>query len=283
MDAHMRRRHALTVLLFALAGASCLTPARAQDGDASDAAWTALLGKHVVRVDGGHASRVDYAGFVADRAALDRYTRALSAVPKTAFERMPKPRQMAFLINAYNAFTIQLILTRYPRLESIRDLGTLFSNPWKPRFIDLLGDQVSLDGIEHEMLRAPGRYDDPRVHFALVCASIGCPALREEAYVADQLDAQLDDQARRFLSDRKRNRFDPKDGALHVSKLFDWYGDDFNKGHRGYTSVRAFLARHVDQLADAPADREIVRSQQAKVEFTDYDWRLNDVMRGGAK
>ena len=254
----------------------------AQDAP-DDAVWTALLAKHVVLVDGGRATRVDYAGFVADRAALDRYTGALSAVPKAAFDRMPKARRMAFLINAYNAFTIQLVLSRYPKLDSIRDLGTLFSNPWKPRFIDLLGDKVSLDGIEHAMLRAPGRYDDPRIHFAVNCASIGCPALREEAYVAERLDAQLDDQANRFLSDRKRNRFDPKDGALHVSKLFDWYGDDFTMGHRGIASVRGFLARYADQLADAPADRELVRSQGAKVEFTDYDWRLNDVARGAAR
>ena len=259
------------------------TAASAFAQDVDDAAWTALLGRHVVLVDGGNASRVDYAGFVADRAALDRYTGALSSVSRDAFDRMPKPRQMAFLINAYNAFTIQLILTRYPKIESIRDLGSLFTSPWKPRFIDLLGDKVSLDGIEHERLRAAGRYDDPRVHFALVCASIGCPALREEAYVAERLDAQLDDQARRFLSDRKRNRFDPQDRALHVSRLFGWYGDDFAKGHRGIASVRAFLARYADLLADAPADRDLVRSQGAKVEFNDYDWRLNDVSRAAAK
>lgn len=280
MDALVTRRHLLSAALsLSLSLMTGLTSASAsaQPIDDGDAAWTALLGKHVVRVDGGHASRVDYAGFVADRAALDRYTSALSAIPRSAFDQMTPQRQMAFLINAYNAFTIHLILTRYPDLASIRDLGTLFNSPWKSRFIALLGDKVSLDGIEHEMLRAPGRYDDPRIHFALNCASIGCPALRDEAYVADRLDAQLDDQARRFLSDRKRNRYDTKERALRVSKLFDWYGDDFTKGHRGVTSLRAFLARYADVLADAPADREAIRSQGAAVAFADYDWRLNDV------
>ncbi len=253
--------------------------ASAEAVDAGDAAWTELLKKHVVLIDDGHASRVDYAGFVEDRTALDRYTASLSAVSRSAFDQSPPKKQMAFLVNAYNAFTIQLILTRYPKLASIKDLGSVFAGPWKPRSIDLLGTKVSLDGIEHEMLRAPGRYDDPRVHFALVCASIGCPMLRDEAYVGERLDAQLDDQVRRFLSDRKRNRFDPKSRSLQVSKLFDWYGDDFTKGHRGITSVRAFLAAQADVLADAPDDRERVRRQQADVGFLDYDWRLNDRQR----
>ena len=268
--------------LAALVLAATGTSAVAQDLP-DDAAWTALLARHVVLIEGGHASRVDYAGFVADHAALDRYTGALSAVPKVTFDQMSRPRRMAFLINAYNAFTIQLVLTRYPNLASIRDLGTLFSNPWKPRFIDLLGGKVSLDDLEHGMLRAPGRYDDPRVHFALVCASIGCPALREEAYVADRLDAQLDDQARRFLSDRTRDRFGPEGRRAARVETLRLVRRRLHEGDRGFTSVRGFLARYADRLADAPADRDRVRQQQAEVAFTDYDWRLNDVVRGAAK
>ena len=106
----------------------------------------------------------------------------------------------AFLINAYNAFTVELILTRYPKLASIGDLGSLLQNPWKLKFIKLLDTQMSLDNIEHDTLRARGRYDDPRVHFAVNCASIGCPMLREEGFVAERLDAQLDEQTGRFMS-----------------------------------------------------------------------------------
>ena len=279
MDALVRtaRRPLVTIVLWMALGLATALASATSFAQDRDAAWTALLARHVVPIDGGHASQVDYAGFAADRAALDRYTGALSAVSKSTFDSLSKPQQMAFLINAYNAFTIELILMRYPKLDSIRDLGGLFGSPWKKRFIALLGDQVSLDDIEHGMLRAAGRYDDPRIHFAVNCASIGCPALREEAYIADRLDAQLDDQAHRFLSDRTRNRFDPKARTLQVSKLFDWYGDDFTKGHRGITSVRGFLAGHADQLADAPADRALIRGQDAPVGFTDYDWRLNDV------
>ena len=135
---------------------------------------------------------------------------------------------------------------------------------------------MSLDGIEHDMLRARGRYDDPRVHFAVNCASVGCPMLREEAFVAERLDAQLDGQTQRFLADRSRNRWNPSTGKLEVSRIFDWYGDDFKLGHRGIASLPAFLARYADRLADSAADRERIASLNAPISFLDYDWRLND-------
>lgn len=249
-------------------------PAHAQSFDHSHAAWTLLLKKHVLLLDGGKASQLRYAGMAADRAALKAYTESLSAVSATAFQAFSKPQQMAFLINAYNAFTVELILTRYPKLASIRDLGSLLSNPWKPKFIALLGTEMSLDNIEHDTLRAKGRYDDPRIHFAVNCASVGCPMLREEAFVAERLDAQLDEQALRFLSDRSRNRL--AEGKLMVSKIFDWYGGDFKAGYRGINSLPAFLARYANQLADAPAERDRIREQKVDIGFLDYDWKLND-------
>jgi hypothetical protein len=261
------------------AAAAAVAPAWAQTFDHTHAAWTALLKKHVVLLRGGQASQLDYAGVAAERAALQAYLATLSAVTEPVFQALARPQQMAFLINAYNAFTVALVLGRYPALKSIKDLGSLLQSPWKPKFVPLFGTQVSLDDIEHGMLRAPGRYADPRVHFGVNCASIGCPALREEAFVAERLDAQLDAQALRFLSDRSRNRFNPARSRLEVSKIFDWFGDDFRQGQRGITSLPAFLARHADVLADTPADRERVRTQQAPVSFADYDWALNDVPR----
>lgn len=249
--------------------------AQAQAFDHQHAAWTALLKQHVRVYDGGTSSRLRYAGMAADRAALDAYTASLSALPRAAFEAFSTPQQMAFLINAYNAFTVELVLTRYPKLGSIRDIGSFWSSPWKPAFIRLLGGKVSLDNIEHDMLRAPDRYGDLRIHFAVNCASIGCPMLREEAYVADRLDAQLDQQTTRFMADRQRNRW--QGGRLMVSRLFDWYAGDFKRGSRGITSLPMFMARHADLLADAPADRERIRSQAVDIGFLDYDWALNDL------
>ena len=270
------RLHALSRRTFLLASAALAMPVRAQAFDHRHAAWTTLLKKHVVLLDGGKASQLRYAGMAADSAALKAYLATLTAVSSAEFDGFSKPQQQAFLINAYNAFTVDLVLTRYPKLASIKELGSLLQSPWKQKFVPLLGTTTSLDGIEHEMLRARGRYDDPRVHFAVNCASIGCPMLREEAFVAERLDAQLDEQAQRFLSDRTRNRWSPTTGKLEVSKIFDWYGEDFKLGHRGIASLPAFLARYADRLADAPADRERIAAQKVPLSFLDYDWRLND-------
>ena len=259
-----------------IAIAALLVAANAFALDQSHKAWDDLLKKHVKYVQNGNASRVDYAGFVKDHAQLKAVLDDYSKVTKTDFDSWTKPQQQAFLINAYNAFTVELILTKYPDLKSIRDLGNFVTKPWGKKFFKLFGQDSTLDLIEHEMLRKEGVYDDPRVHVGVVCASIGCPMLRNEAFVADKLDAQLDDAMKRFVSDRTRNRYDPQSKKLEISKIFDWYGKDFDKGHKGFTSVKATMARYADQLADKPEGRAAVRDQKADVTFLDYDWSLND-------
>ncbi len=269
----INRRQGLLAALALAVGATS-TPAQVRF-DHLHLAWQRLLARHVLPLRGGQASQIDYAGMAAERAALQAYLGSLSAVSDPQFQAFDKPQQMAFLINAYNAFTVELILTRWPKLDSIKDLGGFLSSPWKPKWITLLGNPVSLDDIEHEMLRQRGRYDDPRVHFAVNCASIGCPALREEAFVAERLDAQLDEQTRRFLADRSRNRYNPSKDSLEVSKIFDWFGEDFRAGYRGIGSLPAFLARYAELLADKPADRERIRAMTVAIDFLDYDWQLN--------
>src|ERR1700687_582220 len=261
---------------FALLAAALLASAAALAFDHSYKPWDELLKKHVRYVQNGNASRVDYAGFAKDRARLKALLDDYQQVSKTEFDAWTKAQQQAYLINAYNAFTIEKILTRYPNLKSIRDFGGVFGNPWKDKFFSLFGQPANLDLIEHETLRKEGLYDEPRVHVAVVCASIGCPMLREEAFRADQLDTQLEDAMRRFLSDRTRNRYNPQSGKLEVSKIFDWYGKDFEKGHKGYQSVKAILAKYADLLADKPEDRAAIREQKPGVAFLDYDWSLND-------
>ena len=244
--------------------------------DHSHKAWDDLLKKHAKYTQNGNASRVDYAGFAKDRAQLKSVLDEYQKVTKAEFDTWSKAQQQAFLINAYNAFTVELILTRYPDLKSINDLGSFLNKPWKKRFFTLFGQESYLDFIEHEMLRKEGVYDDPRVHVAVVCASIGCPMLRNEAFTAANLEASLEDGMRRFLSDRTRNRYNPQSRKLEISKIFDWYGKDFEKGHKGFTSVKATMARYADLLADKPEDRAAVRDQKADVIFLDYDWSLND-------
>ena len=273
------RRRALSWLPLLGAGAAALaaaSPAAAQAFDARHEAWTALLRKHVRLLRGGQASEARYAGFAADRAALKTYLDSLSAVTEATFKRWPKPEQQAFLMNAYNAFTVELILTKYPDLKSIKDLGSLFSSPWKPKWVPLLGAKLSLDDIEHGLLRARGVYDEPRVHFAVNCASIGCPMLREEAFTGERLEAQLQQQTERFMADRTRNRWNAQRGRLELSKIFDWYGEDFALGHQGIRSLKAFAGQHAERLADAPADRARLQSGAFDIAFLDYDWALND-------
>ncbi len=260
----------------ALALATLLLSLSALALDHSHKAWEELLRKHVRYVAAGNASQVSYAGFARDRAALKAVLDEYAKVTRAEFDRWSKPQQQAYLINAYNALTVEKILRRYPNLQSIRDYGTVFGNPWKDRFFTLFGEPAHLDHIEHEILRREGAYDEPRVHVAVVCASIGCPMLRNEAFTAERLEAQLEDAMRRFMSDRTRNRYNPGTGKLEVSRIFDWYGKDFEKGHKGYTSVKATLARYADLLADKPEDRALVREQKAEVAFLDYDWGLND-------
>lgn len=262
-------------ILMTLAGLALSASAPAFDH--GHKAWDELLHRHVRYVENGNASRVDYAGVAKDRAALAAVLGDYQKVARGEFDAWTKPQQQAFLINAYNAFTIEKILTRHPGIKSIRDFGTVFGNPWKDKFFTLFGQPSFLDQVEHEILRKEGVYDDPRVHVAVVCASIGCPMLRNEAFVADRLEAQLEEALRRFLSDRTRNRYNPQSGKLEVSRIFDWYGKDFEKGHKGFASVKQALSRYADLLADKPADRAIVKARQAEVTFLDYDWSLNDV------
>ena len=174
------------------------------------------------------------------------------------------------LINAYNAATVELVLGGYPDLESIKDLGSLLRSPWKQPALQLLGKTRSLDELEHELIRGEQGYHQPRTHFALNCASIGCPALRAEAYNGAQLQAQLEDAERRFLSDPSRNRL--SGDSLQVSSIFDWYQDDFEQN--GQTLARYF-ASQAAALGLTEAQRQQLLDGEIDIEFLDYDWHLN--------
>jgi hypothetical protein len=239
------------------------------------AAWETLVKKHVRWLPDGKQSRVDYAGFQADRAALKQVLGTLSAVPKAEFDGWTKPQRMAFLINAYNAFTVELILTKYPDLKSIKDLGSFVQSPWKKKFFRLLGEERHLDWIEHEQLRP--LYAEPRVHAAVNCASIGCPALRDEAFTAAKLEAQLADGMQRFMADRTRNRV--RGGRLEVSAIFKWFREDFEQGHQGWSKLEDVFARYAVQLSDDAAEQAQLRAGTLPISHLDYDWSLNAVGR----
>ena len=267
------RRHFITLL-----AAAAIAPLSVHAQTAFDhgyTAWDALLKKHLRWLPDGKQSRANYKGFAADRAALKAVLDSLSAVPKATFDGWSKSQQMAFLINAYNAFTVELILTRYPDLKSIKELGSFIQSPWKKKFFTLLGEQRHLDWIEHEQLRP--RYNEPRVHAAVNCASIGCPALRDEAFTATRLEAQLEDGMRRFLGDRTRNRI--KGDKVEASSIFKWFREDFEQGHGGFKQVEDVFAKYAEQLSDQPAEQAALKAKALGVNHLDYDWSLNDAGR----
>jgi len=227
-------------LLLALA---LLIPGLAAGFDHSHTAFNNLLKQHV------RSGLVDYSGLQKNSAGLTGYMKEASGVTKADFKSWSREQRLAFLINVYNAATLQAILAHYP-LKSIKDING-GKGPWKDANIPLLGKTTSLDAIENDMVRPD--FKEPRAHFALVCAALGCPPLRPEAYVAEKLDSQLGDQARVFLADKGKNR---RDGdTLYLSPIFDWYGKDFSGGPAAW--VKPWLGA---------GDR---------VKFTDYDWSLN--------
>lgn len=235
--------------------------------------WDGLLKKYVQPLNGGQATQVDYSGFLKERSELKAYLKELSTLSSAEFDALEKNEQLAFLINAYNAWTVELILTKYPDLDSIKQLGSFFRSPWKKAFIPLLGETRSLDDIEHNFIRGSGRYKDARIHFAVNCASIGCPALRAEAYIGSTLNLQLEEQTQLFLADKTRNRLS-KD-VLEVSSIFKWYKEDFEKGWSGIDSLESFFALYAEFLNLSDQQVMALQEDNLEIEFLDYDWRLN--------
>lgn len=239
-------------LLFAVALAA--TGQVSAAFDQSHAAFTSVL-KQYVRGD-----RVDYAGLKKSPDKLGAYLGSLAKVSRSEFDGWSEQEEMAYLINLYNAATLKLIIDNYP-LKSIKDIGS----PWKKKVVKLFGKDRSLDYVEHDLLRK--NYNDPRIHFGVNCASIGCPALRNEAFQAAKLDKQLDEQAKNFLNDRKKNRVDAKNGVLYLSSIFDWFEGDFVKKSE---SVEKFVAPYFNE-----GDRKAIAGGRLKIKETDYDWNLN--------
>ncbi|SDX64322.1 DUF547 domain-containing protein [Hymenobacter psychrophilus] len=221
------------------------TPAAAAAFDHS--AFDRLLKKYV-----DARGRVNYKGFRSEEKDFDAYLARLSQNPPKATDAQAE--QMAFWINAYNAYTIRLILDNYP-LKSIKDIG----EPWKKVFFSIGGTKMSLDDIEHGILRK--KFDDPRIHFALVCASISCPPLRPEAYTAARLSAQLDAQGRAFLNDTGKNKLNAQSAQL--SNYFNWYKDDWNKNGQS-------VVKWVNKYAKTNI------SDNTKIGYLDYNWNLNE-------
>ncbi len=259
---HLVRRvgGAATVLVL---GLGILMPRvlAAQGSASSHAAFDSLLRQHVK--DG----LVDYDAF----ARAPAFRAYLEILARTDPSSLPRTEQLVFWINAYNAYTIQQINAHQERqsIKNINKTGGLFSlgGAWKEAMAAVGGTRYTLDQIEHERIRPVFR--EPRVHFALVCAALGCPPLRSEAYRVADLDQQLDDQARTFLlRSPAKNRVDASKRTAWLSPIFKWYGKDFGPNDG---AMQRALARYFP----VGAERDLLASGKARIIWTDYDWSLN--------
>jgi len=209
--------------------------------------------------------RVDYAKLNAAPAELDSYLKEIAAVPAAEFARWPEADRLALLINLYNAQTLRLIINHYP-LKSIRSIGTLPGAAWRELIVRQGGRIMTLDHLENKVIRV--EYNEPRIHFALVCAAVSCPPLRSEPYTGARLDAQLAEQTTVFLATPELNRYDAATGTLHLSPIFKWYAEDFTK-------PAGSLAAYVKPFLPAAQRAALTDPAKVKVKFTDYDWALN--------
>ena len=219
--------------------------------------WDVLVKKHVSK-----NGMVDYQGFLKDKKQLQVYLDKLSANKPTS--KWSKNEKMAFWINAYNAFTVKLILDHYP-INSIKDIkkGIPFVNSvWDITFIPMGKEKIDLNYIEHSILRK--EFKDPRIHAAINCASFSCPLLRNEAYYASRLDEQLNDAMRRFVNDSQRNQLDKSN--IKISKIFSWFAGDFKLNG---SSVVDYLNKYAKKRVQP----------NAKIDFLEYQWELNDVVK----
>ncbi|MEP6464829.1 MAG: DUF547 domain-containing protein [Parafilimonas sp.] len=216
--------------------------------------WNNLLHKYVT-----NQGLVNYKGFISEKASFDSYLKSLSDNPPSS--TWSTKEKEAYWINVYNAFTVKLIIDHYP-VKSIKDIGPAIqipfvNTPWEKEFFKIGGENMKLDAVEHDKLRKG--FGDPRVHFAIVCASISCPKLRNEAYEGSTLDAQLDDQAKAFLSTKSKNVITAD--KLQLSKIFSWYKGDFTKN--------GSLIDYLNKYAPVKINKD------ADIDYLDYNWNLN--------
>lgn len=238
------------------------------DATVDHSAWGGLLAAYV-REGGDDVNRFDYAGLAETPADMDRLGAYIDALQDTEVSALARDEQFAFWANLYNALTVEVVVEHYP-VASIRDISIspgLFSvGPWGKKLATVEGRDLSLDDIEHEILRKA--WDEPRVHYAVNCASIGCPDLAREPYTGEDLDAQLDAAGQAYVNHPRGVSFDGD--TLTLSKIFNWYGKDFGDS---VEERLASIARHAE-----PALAERLRAHSGRIRYV-YDWTLNDMAR----
>jgi len=196
------------------------------------------------------------------------FEKYLNQLSNTDPSKLSEKEELAFWINTYNAFTIKAILDNYP-VKSINDIKFVEKSVWDENFIPINKKKYSLNEIEHKILRV--KFNEPRIHFAIVCASISCPELRNESYEADNLDKQLQEQTVKFLRDKKRNSFDLKNKKANISKIFEWFGEDFGKSDKD-------ILMYISNFLPDDVRKDIKQNiNEWTISYKKYDWNLNEI------
>lgn len=225
-----------------------------------------VLKKYVKPV--GNTTQVDYVLLKKNINELVEYLTELEIVTKSEFKKWTKDQQFAYWVNVYNAYTLKIIVDNYP-VKSIRDIGGPINTTWKKKFIPVLGKKRSLDEVEHKILRR--QFKEPRVHFAVNCASISCPSLKTEPYTAEKLEAQLTEQTKLYINDSANNKYTINGDklGLEISEIFKWFKEDFESdGGPG-----AFVLKWLDI---SPETKAMINSSKISVKHIKYNWDLNE-------
>lgn len=230
---------------------------------------------------------VDYHSLKNNKTDLDTYLTQLEKVNPSDFENWSREEKMAFWINAYNALTIEGILRNYPiqygglfaRMRFPKSSIRQIKGFWDTVFIKVMGKDITLNDIEHKILRP--EFKDPRVHFVLVCASAGCPTLENRAFFADDLDRRLDRAATNFVHNPEKVRLDKEKKRFYISSIFDWYKGDFQPKENAAVRLKGYpkkLFGVVDFLLKnlSPDQQQFILVNKPKIEFLDYSWALNE-------
>jgi hypothetical protein len=233
--------------------------------------WDILLKKHVTAPGGPVGFQVNYLGLKNDRALMGTCIAQLTTVSPEDFGTWSLNRQRAFLINAYNAFAIRLVLDHYP-VDSIKDIGGWFTNPFDMAFIPLLGETLSLNEIERRLMALGDGTPDPRLHFLLFRVSRGCPPLKTDAVTHENIEVLLETGLVDFLGDGDQNRFNTRKKRVELSSLFKWYEADFIAV---YGSLESFVRVYGDAISPFPGDSLDLVHDPVAIGFLRYDWSLN--------
>ena len=252
--------------------------------DHSYATYNSLLNRYVIN------ARVNYEGFINSRAEFETFLRALGSVDENVFESWTEEQRLAFWINAYNAFTIKAIIDHYPIKRSFTLVGIFYApsdsilqikGVWTKLQFRALGNMVTLEEIEHETLRK--KFNEPRIHMAINCASISCPDLRNEAYTPEKLEEQLADASIKFVNNPDKGAYvNEQSGKVKLSKIFKWFGDDFinNYGSKklfnNYSLKENAVLNFTSDYIESEEVKEYLMNNKLKIGYLGYDWHLNE-------